>query len=78
MVIWAPRIFGWRVWPGVALAALAVHLPISTNGLAAAATAAGGERIKFPIPGPSLMLVDPVRSPAHVRGWPEPPWEALY
>jgi len=34
-------IFGWRVWPGVALAALAVNLPISTNGLAAAATAAG-------------------------------------
>jgi Predicted integral membrane sensor domain len=29
------------VWPGVALAALAVNLPISTNGLAAAATAAG-------------------------------------
>src|SRR5512132_632312 len=34
-------IFGWRVWPGVALAALAVNLPISTNGLAAVATAAG-------------------------------------
>jgi PAS domain S-box-containing protein len=34
-------IFGWRVWPGVALAALAVNLPISTNGLAAAATAVG-------------------------------------
>jgi len=34
-------IFGWRVWPGVALAALAVNLPISTNALAAAATAAG-------------------------------------
>ena len=34
-------ILGWRVWPGVALAALAVNLPISTNGLAAAATAAG-------------------------------------
>jgi PAS domain S-box-containing protein len=34
-------IFGWRMWPGVALAALAVNLPISTNGLAAAATAAG-------------------------------------
>ena len=34
-------IFGWRVWPGVALAALAVNLPISTNGLAAAATATG-------------------------------------
>ena len=29
------------VWPGVALAAFAVNLPISTNGLAAAATAAG-------------------------------------
>src|SRR5206468_11217883 len=34
-------IFGWRVWPGVALAAFAVNLPISTNGLAAAATATG-------------------------------------
>jgi integral membrane sensor domain MASE1/anti-sigma regulatory factor (Ser/Thr protein kinase) len=34
-------IFGWRIWPGVALAALAVNLPISTNGLAAAATAVG-------------------------------------
>ena len=34
-------IFGWRVWPGIALAALAVNLPISTNGLAAVATAAG-------------------------------------
>jgi len=34
-------IFGWRVWPGIALAALAVNLPISTNGLAAAATATG-------------------------------------
>src|SRR2546427_11557417 len=34
-------IFGWRVWPGIALAALAVNLPISTNGLAAAVTATG-------------------------------------
>ena len=34
-------IFGWRVWPGVALAAFAVNLPISTNALAAVVTAAG-------------------------------------
>jgi PAS domain S-box-containing protein len=34
-------VFGRGVWPGVALAAFAVNLPISTNGLAAAATAAG-------------------------------------
>ena len=34
-------IFGWRVWPGVAVAAFAVNLPISTNGLAAAVTATG-------------------------------------
>src|SRR3989454_2432370 len=34
-------IFGWRVWPGVVLAAFAVNMPISTNGLAAAATATG-------------------------------------
>src|SRR2546423_4880317 len=27
-------IFGWRVWPGVALAAFAVNLPISTHGMA--------------------------------------------
>ena len=32
---------GRSVWPGVALAAFAVNLPISTGGLAAAATAAG-------------------------------------
>jgi PAS domain S-box-containing protein len=34
-------VLGWRVWPGVALAAFAVNMPISTNALAAAATAAG-------------------------------------
>ena len=34
-------LLGRSVWPGVALAAFAVNLPISTNGLAAAATAAG-------------------------------------
>jgi PAS domain S-box-containing protein len=34
-------IWGRFVWPGVALAALAVNLPISTNFLAAAATAVG-------------------------------------
>jgi integral membrane sensor domain MASE1 len=32
---------GRSVWPGVALAAFAVNLPISTNVLAAATTAAG-------------------------------------
>jgi integral membrane sensor domain MASE1/anti-sigma regulatory factor (Ser/Thr protein kinase) len=34
-------VFGRVVWPGVALAALAVNLPISSNGLAAGATAVG-------------------------------------
>jgi integral membrane sensor domain MASE1/anti-sigma regulatory factor (Ser/Thr protein kinase) len=34
-------LLGRSVWPGVALAAFAVNLPISTNGLAGAATAAG-------------------------------------
>ena len=34
-------VYGRAVWPGVALAALAVNLPISTNALAAGATAAG-------------------------------------
>ena len=34
-------VFGRRVWPGVAIAAFLVNLPISTNALAAAATAAG-------------------------------------
>jgi PAS domain S-box-containing protein len=34
-------VWGRSVWPGVALAALAVNLPISTNILAAAATAVG-------------------------------------
>jgi integral membrane sensor domain MASE1 len=34
-------LLGRSMWPGVALAAFAVNLPISTNGLAAAATAAG-------------------------------------
>jgi len=34
-------VWGRAVWPGVALAAFAVNLPISTNALAAAATAAG-------------------------------------
>jgi PAS domain S-box-containing protein len=34
-------VYGRAVWPGVALAAFAVNLPISTNGFAAAATAAG-------------------------------------
>jgi integral membrane sensor domain MASE1 len=34
-------LLGRSVWPGVALAAFAVNLPISTSGLAAAATAAG-------------------------------------
>jgi integral membrane sensor domain MASE1/anti-sigma regulatory factor (Ser/Thr protein kinase) len=34
-------LLGRSVWPGVALAAFAVNLPISANGLAAAATAAG-------------------------------------
>ena len=34
-------LFGRSVWPGVALAAFAVNLPISTTALAAAATAAG-------------------------------------
>ena len=34
-------LFGRRVWPGVALAAFLVNLPISANPLAAAATAAG-------------------------------------
>ena len=34
-------LLGRSVWPGVALAAFAVNLPISTNVLAAAATAAG-------------------------------------
>ena len=34
-------ILGRRVWPGVALAAFLVNLPISTNAFAAAATAAG-------------------------------------
>jgi integral membrane sensor domain MASE1/anti-sigma regulatory factor (Ser/Thr protein kinase) len=47
--IWPPTgiavvafiLLGRSVWPGVALAAFAVNLPITTNGLAAAATAAG-------------------------------------
>jgi integral membrane sensor domain MASE1/anti-sigma regulatory factor (Ser/Thr protein kinase) len=47
--IWPPTgiavvafiLLGRSMWPGVALAAFAVNLPISTNGLAAAATAAG-------------------------------------
>ena len=34
-------VYGRAVWPGVALAAFAVNLPISTNALAACATAAG-------------------------------------
>jgi integral membrane sensor domain MASE1 len=34
-------LMGRSVWPGVALAAFAVNLPISTNVLAAATTAAG-------------------------------------
>jgi integral membrane sensor domain MASE1/anti-sigma regulatory factor (Ser/Thr protein kinase) len=34
-------LLGRSVWPGVALAALVVNLPISTGGLAASATAAG-------------------------------------
>ena len=34
-------VYGRSVWPGVALAAFAVNLPISTNALAAGATAAG-------------------------------------
>jgi PAS domain S-box-containing protein len=34
-------IFGRRVWPGIAVAAFLVNLPISTNAVAAAATAAG-------------------------------------
>jgi len=34
-------LLGRSVWPGVALAALAVNLPIRTTALAAAATAAG-------------------------------------
>ncbi|TMK67086.1 MAG: PAS domain S-box protein [Actinobacteria bacterium] len=34
-------VYGRAVWPGVALAAFAVNLPISTNALAAGATAAG-------------------------------------
>jgi integral membrane sensor domain MASE1/anti-sigma regulatory factor (Ser/Thr protein kinase) len=34
-------LLGRSVWPGVALAAFVVNLPISTSGLAAAATAAG-------------------------------------
>ena len=34
-------VFGRRTWPGVAIAAFLVNLPISTNALAAAATAAG-------------------------------------
>ena len=33
-------VFGRALWPGVALAAFAVNLPISTNGLAAVVTAA--------------------------------------
>ncbi|MFN2545557.1 MAG: MASE1 domain-containing protein [Actinomycetota bacterium] len=34
-------ILGRRVWPGIAIAAFLVNLPISTNAFAAAATAAG-------------------------------------
>src|SRR5438874_7804078 len=34
-------LFGWRVWPGVALAAFLVNLPISASALPAAATALG-------------------------------------
>ena len=47
-------VFGRAVWPGVALAAFAVNLPISTNGLAAAATAAGNTLA--PLAAASLLV----------------------
>src|SRR5436309_3976635 len=47
-------VFGRAVWPGVALAGFAVNLPISTNGLAAAATAAGNTLA--PLAAASLLV----------------------
>jgi PAS domain S-box-containing protein len=46
--------FGRALWPGVALAAFAVNLPINTNVLAAAATAAGNTLA--PLVAASLLL----------------------
>src|SRR5919199_6630529 len=40
-------VFGRSLWPGIALAAFAVNLPISTNPLAAATTAAGNTLAPF-------------------------------
>jgi PAS domain S-box-containing protein len=40
-------VFGRRVWPGVALAAFAVNLPISTNAVAAGITAVGNTLAPF-------------------------------
>jgi PAS domain S-box-containing protein len=47
-------VFGRALWPGVALAAFAVNLPINTNGLAAAATAAGNTLA--PLVAASLLI----------------------
>jgi PAS domain S-box-containing protein len=47
-------VFGRALWPGVALAAFAVNLPINTNVLAAAATAAGNTLA--PLVAASLLL----------------------
>ena len=47
-------VFGRTLWPGVALAAFAVNLPINANGLAAAATAAGNTLA--PLVAASLLL----------------------
>lgn len=47
-------VFGRTLWPGVALAAFAVNLPITTNGLAAAATAAGNTLA--PLVAASLLI----------------------
>jgi PAS domain S-box-containing protein len=60
--IWPPTgialvaflVFGRALWPGVALAAFAVNLPINTNVLAAAATAAGNTLA--PLAAASLLL----------------------
>jgi PAS domain S-box-containing protein len=47
-------VFGRALWPGVALAAFAVNLPINTNVLAAATTAAGNTLA--PLAAASLLL----------------------
>ena len=47
-------VFGRTLWPGVALAAFAVNLPINTNGFAAAATAAGNTLA--PLVAASLLI----------------------